>query len=63
MQQIAVLGLFFSSAASALQAPASTSPRIPLLTLRAFLSCLTAAFPHLPLVGLVDWNPAGGGWV
>ncbi|KAI7841933.1 hypothetical protein COHA_004460 [Chlorella ohadii] len=25
----------------------------------AFLSCLSSAFPHLPLVGLVDWNPAG----
>ncbi|PRW59963.1 Meiotic recombination SPO11-2 [Chlorella sorokiniana] len=25
----------------------------------AFLSCLSSAFPNLPLVGLVDWNPAG----
>lgn len=26
----------------------------------AFLSSLSLSFPHLPLVGLVDWNPAGG---
>lgn len=61
--QFDVLGLLFSSATPPFQQVVLVSQRAPLLPRRAFLSCLTAAFPHLPLVGLVDWNPAGGGWV
>jgi hypothetical protein len=26
---------------------------------RAFLKSLTVAFPHVLVVGLVDWNPSG----
>lgn len=33
----------------------------PSLLRSAFLSRLSAAFPHLPLCGVVDWNPAGCG--
>lgn len=47
--------------------PASHVPLLPQTRLpaaclclsRAFLSCLTACFPGLPLLGLVDWNPCG----
>ena len=32
---------------------------LPPLACRALLSCLCDAFPQLPVVGLVDWNPSG----
>ncbi|EFN54164.1 hypothetical protein CHLNCDRAFT_135583 [Chlorella variabilis] len=37
----------------------ATGKGVPDLATRAFLSGLSEAFPDLPLVGLVDWNPAG----
>ncbi|PSC71441.1 Meiotic recombination SPO11-2 [Micractinium conductrix] len=36
-----------------------TGKGVPDLATRAFLARLSAAFPALPLVGLVDWNPSG----
>ncbi|KAL4859304.1 Meiotic recombination protein SPO11-2 [Chlorella vulgaris] len=36
-----------------------TGKGVPDLATRAFLSCLSACFPGLPLLGLVDWNPSG----
>ncbi|KAL4426524.1 hypothetical protein ABPG77_008382 [Micractinium sp. CCAP 211/92] len=36
-----------------------TGKGMPDLATRAYLSSLSLAFPHLPVVGLVDWNPAG----
>ena len=50
----------------AMQACAAHAAAIPLPgglarlpACRALLSCLCEAFPELPVVGLVDWNPSG----
>ena len=37
-----------------------TGKGMPDLSTRVFLRQLHAAFPQLPVLGLVDWNPSGG---
>lgn len=37
-----------------------TAKGMPDLSTRVFLRQLHAAFPQLPVLGLVDWNPSGG---
>ena len=37
-----------------------TAKGMPDLSTRVFLRQLHAAFPQLPVIGLVDWNPSGG---
>ncbi|KAK9808973.1 hypothetical protein WJX72_007203 [[Myrmecia] bisecta] len=36
-----------------------TAKGMPDMATRVFLRCLHEAFPHLVVVGLVDWNPSG----
>ena len=37
-----------------------TAKGMPDLSTRVFLRQLHEAFPQLPVLGLVDWNPSGG---